>query len=113
MKKVYSTNLFYRYTIVKPDKKVVEVTENTFYQRLYTYRNIEKKRYPDREELKAGDLLFIRYFAYMDIPDYVEVEPFVLPKVEIKPDPPENMGDLSNPIYWHNIRNMLGKKYIL
>ena len=111
MKKVYSTNLFYRYSITDPVKKTcTEVTESTFYERLYKYKEFKSKKYADREELKTKELTFIRFFAYLDVEDFIEVVPFEHPE-EIKPKIPPVKTTIEDSLYWHNIKNNLGMKY--
>lgn len=111
MKKHYSTNLFYKYIIVYPGKTYTQVTENTFYSRLYSNTNFKSKRYPDREEIQCKDgSLFIRYFAYLDVEDYVIIEPFKDPE-EVKPVIPKTKTNIEDTIFWHNIKNSIGKKY--
>jgi len=112
MKKVYSTNLFYRYVLADPIKRSAsEVTESTFYERLYKYKEFKVKKYADREELKTKDLTFIRFYAYLDVEDYIEVVPFEHPE-EVKPQLTVNTSTADS-LYWHNIKNNLGKKYKL
>jgi len=111
MKTVYSTNLFYKYVIANYVKKISsQVTESTFYERLYSYKDFKIKRYPDREEIKAKDDVFIRYFAYLDVEDYIDVVPFEHPD-EIKPKITNCKTNIEDSIYWHNIKNQLGIKY--
>ena len=104
MKIVYSTNLFYRYLFVESDgHTVIEYTENSFYEKLYKYSNIKFKRFPDREEFYTpkGEM-FIRKFAYLEIPDYVKVEPFKVPS-EVYQKVPDNDQETEKPDFWHNI----------
>ena len=114
MKKFYHSNLFYKYAYCE-NKNVILYTESTFYEKLYSSNtDIKFKKYPDREEYidKKGNL-FIRYYAYLNVPDYVKVQPFYYPSEEIEPEIPEVVTDIENLTYWHNIKNGMGYKFQL
>lgn len=111
MKIVYSTNLFYRYlVVVLKTREIIEYTECSFYEKLYQYENRKFKKYPDREEFETNDgYLFIRKYAYFEIPDYIKIKPFHFPE-EVYQQYPETEEELENVEYWHNIHNNIGKK---
>ena len=111
MKKYYHSSLYYRYYIVPNGKKEsYEVTEKRFYNEFWK-NGYKTKDYADRDETKTDTHLLIRYKAYLDIEDHVEIEDYYYPE-EVKPKIETNKKVfMEDPIYWHNIKNFMGKKF--
>lgn len=115
MKKFYHTSLFYkyRYIPVEDKKNCFCYTELSFYEKLFSLgEKVKFKKYSDREEYldKKGNL-FIRFYAYIDIPDYVIVQPYFYPSEEIHAEYPECISNIEEDDYWHNLKDQTFKFY--